>query len=117
MLDRQTILDCDDKKVSTIKVEQWGGQIHIRTLDGLQADRVLKLMGNGSAEIDKLIGIVLTTVCDAEGNLLFKAEDKLKLKTKNLLALRTIAEAAITLNGLDADVEELAKNSEGDPTT
>ena len=110
MLDRQTILDCDDKKVESIKVPQWKGDIYIRTLDGMQADRVLKLLTNGSAEIDKLIGIVLTTVCDADGNLLFKAEDKLKLKTKNLLALRTIAEAAITLNGLDADVEELAKN-------
>ena len=107
----KALLDYDDTAIQAVDVPQWPdakGKLFVRTLDGMAADGIIRLLDNGTSEIDRIIGIVLLTVCDENGNRVFKADDKLKLKTKSLTALRVLVEAAISFNGLDA--EEPGKN-------
>ena len=120
-LSRKDILKAVDIKTETVPVPEWGGDVMVRGLNGLERDwfessivdfkasdknHTVMTLDNVRAKL-----IVLTAV-DEDGELLFASEDVEALGRKSASALQRVFEAAQRLSGLTKeDVAELAKNS------
>ncbi len=125
LLNREMLLQKDDLKIE--KVELSKGYVFVREMTGHEKDvweqSMLKQKTvNGKVEyetsLDDFRGkLAVITVCDAEGNLLFKPEDfRLLNKSMSASNLERIVNAAQKLNAIsEKDRDEILKNSEADP--
>jgi len=125
LLNREMLLQKDDLKIE--KVELSKGYVFVREMTGHEKDvweqSMLKQKTvNGKVEyetsLDDFHGkLAVITVCDAEGNLLFKPEDfRLLNKAMSASNLERIVNAAQKLNAIsEKDRDEILKNSEADP--
>jgi hypothetical protein len=115
MLTRDQILAAQDKPVKEVPVPEWGGSVHVRTMSGLERDR-LEALQEASPRKEVRARFVVAACCDAEGNLLFTEADIPALNGKNVKALDRIFDAVIELNRLSKDhVDEAEKNSAAGP--
>jgi len=124
LLNREMLLQKDDLKIE--KVELSKGYVFVREMTGHEKDvweqSMLKQKTvNGKVEyetsLDDFRGkLAVITVCDAEGNLLFKPEDfRLLNKSMSASNLERIVNAAQKLNAIsEKDRDEILKNSEAD---
>ena len=129
LLTREALLQKDDLKVE--KVELSKGYVFVREMTGHEKDvweqSMLKQKPSGNKNKgveyettleDFRAKLAVVTVCDAEGNLLFKPEDA---KVLNMMMSATNMERIVTaaqkLNAIsEQEKEELLKNSEADQT-
>lgn len=121
-LTREAILGADDVKIVPVDVEEWGGRVYVRVMDGAslgkwRAENVI-FKGEGKSRKgepnvkDAPVRLAALTICDGKGVLLFSEEDLIALGKKSGRALERIVEAATKLNGLgEDDVEEEVGNS------
>lgn len=120
MLSKDDILNADDRKTQVVDVPEWGGQVTIKEMSGFARDRFeTSIMGkNGGANMQNIRSkLVIASVIDESGNLMFTEKDINKLSNKSGAALDRIYDAVQKLNKItDADVDELAKNSLPDPS-
>lgn len=124
---RAAILAADDIDVVPVATPEWpavDGQIHVRTLSGLQRDRFIKALrrvvdpGDASAPSDAAVEesshlrLAAAALCDATGATLFTQADVQALGAKSSVALKRVIDAASALNGLGpAAAEDAKKNS------
>lgn len=95
------------------------GRVKIRSLkeiDRQQLDRDV-LKKDGSLREDRYaearLRLIVASVVDADGNLVFTDEDLPKLRELDYAVTRAIEKACLEHQGADADeIKELAKNSE-----
>lgn len=129
LLTREVLLQKDDLKVE--KVELSKGYVFVREMTGHEKDvweqSMLKQKPSGNKNKgveyettleDFRAKLAVVTVCDAEGNLLFKPEDARVLnKMMSATNMERIVMAAQKLNAIsEEEKEELLKNSEADQT-
>lgn len=116
---RQQILSANDLRRRLVSVPEWDAQVYVRTLTGTERDAFEAAISSGGKQVN-LIGmrarLAVATVCDGEGNRIFKDSDVEALGRKSAKALSRIFDVASALNGLsESDVEDLVGNSGGEP--
>ena len=113
--------DCEVRRVEV--PEKWGGEVFVRMLSGDQRDafEVGSSKRRGKVVEQNLQNIrarlCAYCLCDAGGAPLFTHPEQaaIALGKKSSAVLDTIFAAAKTLNALNKeDIDELAKNSDGD---
>jgi len=119
MLTREQILQVQDHPTEVVPVEEWGGEVTVRTISGREKDVFeadIAAFKNGKPTYNlrdfraKLCALVLV---GDDGKPLFSRRDVDALSQKFAAALDRVVEVAKRLNGFsDSDVEDLAKNSE-----
>ena len=114
ILNKAEILAAPDKKTVRVHVPEWGGEVEIATMTGFARDRFeASIVGkNGGVNtINIRAKLAAATIVDAEGELLFKEDDVLKLGNKSAAALERVFIASQKLNRITSDdVEKLAGN-------
>lgn len=129
ILSREQILEAQDMEKELVDVPEWGGPVYVRALTGAERDafedsmvemRVVR-KGRKRETVPQMryqnlrARLCALTICDEEGNRLFKDEDVHALGKKSAAALDRVFEVAQRLSGLrEEDVEELAGNFEND---
>ena len=122
LLKRDEILAAVDRPVETVSVPEWGGEVLVQGLTGVQRDdlemSIISTNGKKTPNVDMHnLRAKLCALCmvDESGKRLFADADVRELGRKSASALQRVFEAAQRLSGLsNADVEELTKNSESD---
>ena len=116
-LTRENILAEDDLELVEVAVPEWpkcGGHVWVKGLSAAEAEELISDASEGIK--GKRAQLLVHTLCDEKGELLFTASDVEALNRKHTAVLDRIADVAMALNGLGADVQErLAKNSEATP--
>jgi hypothetical protein len=133
ILDRKALLKKQKLAIVEVKlgVDETGEEqiVYVREMTGRDRDNfeqsILKARKNNKGVIegyDQVLSdfrskLAVTTLCDAEGNLLLLPEDASTLSESiSISRLEVIVEAAQKLNKItDKDKEELVKNSEAAP--
>lgn len=119
MLTKEVILAAQDLPRELVNVPEWGGDVYVGTLTGLQRDKFEMTIvdANKNKKNIKLntenirATLAAMTMQDEAGNLLFTMEDVKALGNKSCAALQRIYDAATKLNRLSkTDEEELTKN-------
>lgn len=70
MLSKNAILACDDRNVKTVSVPEWGGDVGIRVLSGLERDLFEALFTEKKTDLFK-VKFVACSLCDDKGDRLF----------------------------------------------
>lgn len=123
VLSKTDILAASDMTTETVDVPEWGGSVIVRSMSGAQRDQyeaTLMTRGDdGRLEVNTQnmrAKLVLHTVVDESGALLFTADELDALSAKSASAIERVAEVAQRLNGLNRSaVMDAEKNSVSDP--
>jgi hypothetical protein len=115
VLDRAAILAASDCSIETVDISEWGGPVAIKTFDGATRSKLIKPTKDGAIPDDWVERIIVATVCDLTGKLLFTEADIPELSKKSAVVLEKIFTLAAKLNGLSADAVEKEKG-ESQPT-
>ena len=117
---RETILQAVDLPKQSVECPEWGQTLNVRTLTGNERDdfeNAVQTASKNKGGIDLRglkIKLVLLTLCDEDGELLFDATDALVLNSKSSKVIDRIFQISQRLNGLTAeDTEEMLGNSDG----
>jgi len=121
MLSREDILKCSDRASIMVEVPEWSGMVKLMTMTAEGRDQYEQALYSGKGEGEALQNVRASLVAfcavDDEGSPLFTSDDVQALGKKSANAVNRLFEAAQKLNKLtDEDVEDLAKNSETDPS-
>jgi hypothetical protein len=121
ILGRDAILAANDIVTEVVPVPEWGGEVLVRGLTGLERDAFEASVVEQKGKKTELnlrnvrARFVALSVVDEQGERVFADADVLRLGRKSSRALQRVWEKARELSGLtDEDVEELAKNSVSD---
>ena len=122
-LKRDDILAVKDIQIELVPVPEWGGEVYIKGMSGLERDAfeasIIEQKGNKQKVnmANVRAKLAAQTLCDEEGNRLFNDADIKELGKKSASALQRVFEVAQRLSGIgDADVEELAGELQENPT-
>jgi len=110
-LSKEAILQADDLPRKTVKVQEWGGDVIVRSMTGVERDAwEMETYAGGKVNMDNARArLVALTAIDEKGERLFTSEEADLLGKKSAKALAKVFAAAQKLNGLGVgDVEELA---------
>jgi hypothetical protein len=117
ILNREAILDANDTKIKLVSVPEWGGELYIRTMTGVERDDFEAEMYTKKGDTLELnrynlrARLLYRCICDESGATLFTKKDVDALGKKSAKALDRCFAVAQKLNGLtNDDVEELEKN-------
>ncbi len=121
VLTKDQILGAKDTKTESVDVPEWGGEVLVKVMTGLERDAFEKSITEtrgGSVTVNVMnyrAKLAARTICDETGLRLFEDKDIEALGKKSSLALVRVVEVAQRINCLGAkDVEDLtAKNSQG----
>ena len=112
-LSAAAILAADDITIRPLKIPEWGGTIHIRTMTGQERD-TWEVYAQSQMQADSVnirARLAAICICDETGKRLFTNADTVKLSEKSGAALDRVYEAAVRLNGLSGEeVERIEKN-------
>jgi len=119
LLTKEQILRVKDIETRTVNVPEWGGDVLVRGMTGIERDAFEAKILDQSGKKTKVnlqnarARLVSITVVDEEGNRLFTENEIVLLGTKSATALSRVYDVAASLSGIsDDDIEELLGNSE-----
>lgn len=107
MLDRESILNVDDRPTRVVQVPEWGGEVRVRSMSGAARDEVDAAFLAGDPRGVKAL-VVALTACDESGALLFTREDVEALQEKNAVALERVFEAGWEVSGMGGESVDAA---------
>lgn len=115
-LDRDSILKASDFKPVRVDVPEWGGEVYVRAMSGMERDRFEQTLFVGKGEDRRLndnyrARLVCLTACDEKGAALFGIEDVFALGSKSAAALDRIVQVSAKLNGIGEEAAADAKKS------
>lgn len=113
ILTKQQILSADDLKRETVKVKEWGGEVIVRALSGIERDAFEQsLVRDGKTELTNVRAKLVARCCvDEAGNRLFEDHEIEALGLKSSRALERISKVAQRLNGMgDKELEDIQGN-------
>ena len=103
ILNKDAILNSDDLPTEVLNVPEWGGTVTIKAWSGSDLSRILGFVDKPSFYID----VAAASIVDDKGERIFSSpQDVQALSKKNGQAIKTIASAALDLNGLSASAAE-----------
>lgn len=119
LLTKEQILKVKDIETRTVSVPEWGGDVLVRGMTGIERDAFEAKILDQSGKKTKVnlqnarARLVAITVVDENGNRLFTENEIVLLGTKSATALSRVYDVAASLSGIsDDDIEELLGNSE-----
>lgn len=119
LLTKEQILRVKDIETRTVNVPEWGGDVMVRGMTGIERDQFEAKILDQSGKKTKVnlqnarARLVSISVVDEEGNRLFTENEIVLLGTKSATALSRVYDVAASLSGIsDDDIEELLGNSE-----
>ena len=122
-LSREQILAAVDLKIEAVETPEWGGNVFVRNMTGKARDafeRTRFKMVKDKVEViheNTRAALLAVSLCDAQGHLLFTAQDIEALGEKNGAVLDRLFDVAQRLSGLrQKDTEERLKNSPSAPS-
>lgn len=100
--------------VYPVIIEEWGGTVYVRVMNGAQRDEWDKwLMERRSEDGSKLedptgfrARLVISTLCDSDGSLLLEPGDLESLQNQTASIIAIVFDEAMRVNGLSEDEEE-----------
>ena len=113
MLDKNAILSANDLTTETVGVPEWGGDVDLRALSGLDMEAFQSSIRDADG---KVIGQVRErflaySIVDGIGERVFTDADIDALAKKNPLVLNRLFEVAQRINGIGAAAQaDIAKN-------
>lgn len=110
-LSREAILAVADLPIQVVAVPEWGGDVNVRGLSGLDRDELSKALRapDGSTDANGYCEkLLVRTVVDDNGVRLFTDADITALAAKSATALKRVMDAAEKLNGLTANAVDVA---------
>ncbi|MER5252900.1 hypothetical protein [Streptomyces sp. NPDC002855] len=123
LLNKDQILDADDKQVEDVAVPEWGGHVRIRGLSGVEVDKYEQgiLRGKSKSEVNienATARLVAWCAIGEDGSRLFVGEADLKeLGRKSAAALARCFEVASRLSGMrPGDVEKMVEDFDSPPS-
>lgn len=121
-LSREQILRSDDIQTKVVDVPEWGGEVVVRGLTGIQRDNWEASMSQqrgGRMIVDTYnfrARLVIACCIDETGELLFQPADADELGAKSGAAINRVFEVAAELSGLTkATIDEMTENFGGTP--
>ncbi len=115
-LKRDEILAVQDIQIELVSVPEWGGEVYIKGMNGLERDAfeasIVQTKGkNTKVNMENVRGkLAAQTLCDEAGFRLFTDMDIKELGKKSASALQRVFAVAQRLSGIgDDDVKELAE--------
>lgn len=110
ILSREQILSCNDRKTEVVQVPEWGGEVIVSAMSGLQRDAFeASLRAGGEVDLTNARAkLVAASVVDENGSPLFTQEHLLALGAKSYTALDRVADVAQRLNKLGNAQAEIA---------
>lgn len=125
------ILNAEDLKYVTVAVPEWKTAIRLRSLSADLASQFVDEMfeevtdekgkvtrKRKGSQVTVLSTIIGLCAVKADGSRLFTDPDQIRLlSSKNANAVATVANAAMTLNGMTDEAKEVAKNDSGGTDT
>ena len=112
-LTKEQIMQAQDLKTETVHVEEWGGDVQVRTITAKERDEFEKqLISGDDSDMENIRAkLVAATVVDEKGKLMFGKLDLVDLGKKSASAMDKLFEVGQRLAGLKKEeVEELVKN-------
>jgi len=111
LLTREQILSADDVKTEVVPVPEWGGEVRVRGLTGLQRDRFEARVVE--EDFDNVrAAYAAASIIDEDGNQMFTAEDIDELGNKSASALQRVLLVAQRISGVsENELESMEKNS------
>lgn len=101
-----------DRKPVRIEVPEWGGDVFVRRLSAAQA---LDLTDHQSQR-DLVFEVILQTICDEDGALMFSADDRTFLEGEPFKPMLDLFTDAARINGLPVGkLEEAMEDFEPAP--
>lgn len=112
ILTKADILAADDLKKERLSVPEWGGDVYIRVMSGLERDAYEEWAIKSQSSLKGIRGrIAALCLVDENGNRLFTDADVDDLSKKSAAALERIVGAVMKLNAVSQkDIEEIAGN-------
>ena len=110
-LTAEAILGIDDTEIVEVDVPEWDGRLFVKTQTGKEYATMQSILVNdpdpdakkGEANrIGLMTALFVTSVCNAEGELLFTPDHYQKIKVKSGAALKRVWDVSSRINGLDA---------------
>lgn len=114
ILTKDQILAAPDLKREIVAVPEWGGEVILQELSGLQLETYLDGVNQGAGGI--FSKFLAATLVDEAGDPLFTQDEIAQLQKKNARVIKRLFEAGQRLNGLDKTLEDVAGNSETAPS-
>lgn len=122
-LTRDEILGASDLVAESVQVPEWGGAVRVRCMTAAERDEYEQTLvateGEAAGAHLRNIRARLIAMCavDAQDKRMFSIADIEALGAKSARAMNRVFKVAVRLNALSAgDIEELKKNSDGDPS-
>jgi len=122
-LKRDDILAVKDIQIELVSVPEWGGEVYVKGMTGLERDSfetsIFETRGKDAKvnTINMRAKLAAVTLCDENGERLFTDKDVEKLGRKSASALQRVFDVARRLSRImDADVKELAEGLQANPT-
>ncbi len=117
LLSKESILKAEDLRSEVVSVPEWGGDVKVRSMTGLERDRFeSSLIEEKGGDVQKNTAnlrakLAACCIVDEAGELLFTDKDVTALGKKSAKALDRVFGVAQSLNGIGVDdVEDLTKN-------
>ena len=110
-LNKAAILAAGDFKLDKVNVPEWGGDVFIKTITGLDRDRFEDGYSEQKMKNFRSRFLVLT-LCDEKGERLFTDAEVEELGKKSSLVINRLFEKAWSLNAFTNEaIDELGKDS------
>ena len=110
-LNKAAILAAGDFKLDKVNVPEWGGDVFIKTITGLDRDRFEDGYSEQKMKNFRSRFLVLT-LCDEKGERLFTDVEVEELGKKSSLVINRLFEKAWSLNAFTNEaIDELGKDS------
>jgi len=117
ILSKEAILAADDIRRERVAVPEWGGDVFVRTITGMERDAWERRKADETSLPNLRGSLVALCCCNEAGGEIFKPSDAGAVGRKSAAALDRIVEVAMRLNGIgEEETKELAKNSDGAPS-
>ena len=110
-LTAEQILSADDMGLKKVHVKEWGGDVHIKTISGLDRDRFEDGYSEQKMKNFRSRFLVLT-LCDEKGDRLFTDTEVEELGKKSSLVINRLFDKSWGLNAFTNEaIEELGNDS------
>jgi hypothetical protein len=115
ILTKEDILNADDRKIITLDIPEWGGEIRLRPMTGYERDKFEgsnQKKGGGVDFTNIRARLASLTIVDEKGELIFNTPDGVAaLGKKSGAALDRIFDVIQKQNAIgEKDIEDSAKN-------
>lgn len=113
---KEQILGATDRKIRTISVPEWGGDVNVRVLPGPELDQLQGVLlalkvADGQNPARASAEILCRALVDDDGKQLFSPAEVGALHGKNPAVLQRVAAEAMEWNGLTEKAAEAAKGN------